>query len=455
MSRLAATSATGTRLPATRELQRRFHISALTAQRVLATLASRNLVRIRPGRGTFSVGPQPSSSADFGWQTITLGSRADLSADLERLLAPTPPATFGLASTYLEERLTPRGLLAAAGARAARREHGWRRSPIEGVEELRGYFAGEAGAAYRAEHVLVTPGGQAALATICRCLARPEAGIIVESPTYLGALCAARAAGLRLVPVPTDADGVLPDALRDALDRTNARLVYLQPRHANPTGSVLAADRRAAVLDAVRRAGAFLIEDDWVRDLDLDGPTPPPLAQQDEDGHVIYLRSLTKPVAAGLRVAALVARGPALARLRRGRVSDDLFVSPLLQHTALDVLSAPGWPRHLAGLRRELRTRRDVLIAALRQHVPQARLERTPSGGCQLWLTLPDGVDDERLAADALRRDLAVSPGRAYFAGEPTGGRVRLSYAAADSEALRAAAALLAEAIAEQTAART
>lgn len=83
----------------------------------------------------------------------------------------------------------------------------------------------------------------------------------------------------------------------------------------------------------------------------------------DEDGHVIYVRSLTKPVAAGLRVAALVARGPALTRLCRGRVTDDLFVAPALQHTALDVLTAPGWPRHLAGLRRALRLRRDTLTA--------------------------------------------------------------------------------------------
>ena len=92
---------------------------------------------------------------------------------------------------------------------------------------------------------------------------------------------------------------MLPDALADALARTGARLVYLQPRYANPTGSVLAPDAPRAGARGGRRAGAFLVEDDWMRDFDLGPPSPPPLASMDDDGHVIYLRSLSKPVAAG------------------------------------------------------------------------------------------------------------------------------------------------------------
>ena len=152
-----------------------------------------------------------------------------------------------------------------------------------------------------------------------------------------------------------------------------ARLVYLQPRYANPTGAVLAPDRRAAVLEAVSRHGAFVLEDDWMRDFDLGPPSPPPLASMDDDGHVIYLRSLSKPVAPGMRVAGLAARGPVLARLRRGRISDDLFVAPVLQQVALEVLTAPGWVRHLGGIRRALRERRDALAAAIGAHAAGVR----------------------------------------------------------------------------------
>jgi DNA-binding transcriptional MocR family regulator len=205
------------------------------------------------------------------------------------------------------------------------------------------------------------------------------------------------------------------------------------------------------VLAAVARSGAFLLEDDWMRDLDLGQPSPPPLASQDDDGHVIYLRSLTKPVAAGLRVAGLAARGPVLARLRRGRISDDLFVAPVLQQIALDVLTAPGC--HLGGVRRVLRERRDALAAALGRLPAGCELAARPAGGVHLWLRLPDGLSDADVAQDAATRGLAINSGRASFAGEPPGPYVRLSYAAEQAPDLVRGAGILADVIADLIAA--
>ena len=437
------------RLPSYRELQHRYRLSPATVQRMLADLGRRGLVVTRPGSVTFTPAarPGPAPVADVSWQTLALGSRPGLGPDLERLIEPPPPDALPLASGFLDESLQPLGLLAAAASRAARRPQGWSRLPSQGLPELRSYLAAETGAAMTAQNVLITPGGQAALSAVFRHLCAPGDPVIVESPTYLGALAAARAAGLVLVPVPGDADGVLPDALADALARTGARLVYLQPRYSNPTASVLAPDRRAAVLDAVARRGGFLVEDDWVRDLDLGSPSPQPLAAADDDGHVIYLRSLTKPVAAGLRVAGLAARGPVLARLRRGRISDDLFVAPVLQQVALDVLTAAGWSRHLAGVRRVLRERRDALVAAVRE-LPGCDLAVVPRGGLHLWLRLPDRCPDADVAEACAARHLAVSPGRAFFAGEPPAPYLRLSYAATQQPGLVHAAEILAEVIA-------
>ena len=185
------------------------------------------------------------------------------------------------------------------------------------------------------------------------------------------------------------------------------------------------------MLAAAARAGAFLLEDDWMRDFDLGAPSPPPLVSQDDDGHVIYLRSVSKPVAAGLRVAGLAARGPVLARLRRGRVSDDLFVAPILQQIALDVLTAPGWPRHLAAVRRVLRERRDALVLAIRERLPDCRLDLIPAGGVHLWLRLPDGCSDEEVAQAARGPRRAPSPraGPASPASRPAP-YLRLSFAA-------------------------
>ncbi len=348
-------------------------------QRLLADLARRGLVETRPGSGTYTAPRRVvSAPADVSWQTLALGSRAGLGADLEQLIEPVPVGAISMASGFLDKGLQPLGLLAAAASRAARRPQAWNRLPAQGLTELRVHIAAETGAALGPENVIITPGGQAALSAAFRHLCAPGDPVIMDSPTYVGAIAAARAAGLTMVPVPGDGDGMPPDGLTDALARTGARMVYLQPRHSNPTGAVLSRDRRDEILALVARHGAFLIEDDWMRDFDLGPPSPPPLASLDDNGHVIYLRSLSKPVAPGLRVAGLAARGPALVRLRRGRISDDLFVAPVLQQVALDVLTAAGWSRHLGGVRRVLRQRRDALVSAIGESLPQCELPVVP-----------------------------------------------------------------------------
>ena len=433
------------KLPSYRELQQRYRLSPATVQRMLADLARRGLLVTKPGSGTFTAARRPARPpADVSWQAPALGSRAGLGPDLERLVDPLPPDSIGLASGFPDARLQPLGLLAAAASRAARRPQAWTRLPPQGLPELRSYLAAEAGEGLTAANVLIASGGQSSLSAVCRHLCAPGDPLIVESPTYVGALAAARAAGLVLVPVPGDAHGVFPDALADAFARTGARLAYLQPRYANPAGSVLATDRREPVLTAAARAGAFLLEDDWMRDFDLGLPSPPPLISHDDDGHVIYLRSVSKPIAAGLRVSGLIARGPILARLRRGRISDDLFVAPILQQIALDVLTAPGWPRHLAGVRRRLRERRDAVVAAIRELLPTCRLDLVPAGGVHLWLRLPDGCNDADVADAAAARGVAVNPGRSSFPSEPPGSFLRLSYAGEEPPALREGVRILA-----------
>jgi DNA-binding transcriptional MocR family regulator len=336
-----------------------------------------------------------------------------------------------LSSGFLEPALQPLGLLAAAGSRAARRPGAWGRVPLEGLEPLRAHFARALGAGHGAHEVLICPGGQAGLAAAFQGLAPRGAPVAMEDPTYLGAIVAARAAGLEPVPVPTDADGLRPDLLDAVLRRTGARLVYTQPTFANPTGATLAPDRRAAVLDLAERHGAFVVEDDWARDLPLDGAAPAPLAAHDPHGHVVHVRSMTKSAAPGLRIGAVVARGAAAARLKAVRLPQDLYVSGPLQETALELLAGPGFARHLRGTRRALRERRDALHAAAVERLPLPAPPPRPRGGLHLWLRLPDGVDDLRLAAEAARAGLVLSPGRPYFSADAPGPHLRLSFGGA------------------------
>jgi DNA-binding transcriptional MocR family regulator len=429
---LATGSAPGARLPTVRELTARHRASPITVSRAIRALAAEGLLDSQPGRGTYVAAPTGRPDRpDLSWQSIALGPRPPGEETMQALLALPRPGAIPLSSGYLDADLQPAAALGAALARAARQPASWQRGPVEGREDLRAWFARSAGGTMRADDVVICPGGQSALSTAFRALAAPGDTVLVESPTYVGALAAARAAGLRVVPVPADGDGVRPDLLAAALHRTGARLFYCQPLFANPHGATLAPARRPAVLAEIRAAGAFLLEDDYARDLAIDADPPPPLVTDDPDGHVVYLRSLTKSAAPGLRVAAIAARGPAGARLRAARVLDDFFVAGPLQQAALDFVTSPAWPRHLRTLRIELRARRDALLDAIRRHLPTFPPPPVPRGGLHAWLQLPDGTDDVAATTAAAAHHVVVFPGRPWHAAEPDAPHLRLTFAAA------------------------
>ncbi|RAJ60665.1 DNA-binding transcriptional MocR family regulator [Streptomyces sp. Amel2xB2] len=440
----------GEKLPSSRALVERHRVSPVTVSRALAQLAVEGLVVTRPGAGVFRAdrrGAAPEQG-DTSWQEVALSAEAaadqvqrsvDASGVLATLSVP-PPGVIEMSGGYLPSHLRPEKALSAALARAGRRPGAWERPPLEGVEELRGWFAREIGGPggdVTAADVLVTAGGQSAITTALRALAPPGAAVLVESPTYPGLIAAARASGLRPVPVPVDTDGVRPGLLEGAFRASGARVFLCQPLFQNPTGAVLAAERRAAVLEAARQAGAFVVEDDFARLLAHEdaGPLPPTLRAHDPDGRVVHLCSLTKAASPSLRVGALAARGPVLERLRAVQTVDSFFVPRPLQEAALELVGSPAWPRHLRTVAAKLRERREAALTALAREVPALRVTYAPRGAYHLWLRLPDGTDESALAGAALRAGVSVAPGRAYFAAEPAARHLRLSFAPASGDA--------------------
>jgi DNA-binding transcriptional MocR family regulator len=450
LRRRAERAKPGTRLPSVRDLSTEHRASPVTVQRALARVAAEGVVVAYPGRGTF-VAEQASQSrepADYGWQSIALGGRGVDAGGLDRVLAIPDEGVISLAGGFPEPSLLPAGLVAAAGARAARKPSSWTRLPLAGLEDLRAWFAREVGADVTTADVLVTSGGQSALSIVFRALGRPGDPVLVESPTYVGALAAARAAGLEPVPVGVDPEGIRIDYLEATLRRTRARVMVVQPTCANPHGAVLSPERRESIHQLAQRFKAFIVEDEYARDLVYDQPPPPPLVSGDRDGHVVYVRSLTKSTAPGLRVAGLIARGPARERLQSAWIVNDFFVSGLLQQTALEVVTSPAWQRHLRLLRRELASRRDALIAGLARHLPEWRPFCTPRGGLALWVELPpETPDDESLVRLARAAGVGLVPGTLWFAAEAPGRFIRLSYAGAGAPELGEAARRLAQAL--------
>ena len=178
----------------------------------------------------------------------------------------------------------------------------------------------------------------------------------------------------------------------------------------------------------VRANGAFLVEDDWAHDFGIT-TTPVPVAAHDDSGHVVYLRSLTKSVSPAIRVAAVIARGPARERILADRAAESMYVSGLLQAAALDVVTQPGWQTHLRGLRHQLRARRDLLVASLREHAPQAHLEPRAQGRAEP-LGAPARRDRPRAARSATAKPpgVIIAAGNEWFPAEPAGPFIRLNY---------------------------
>ena len=435
----------GDKLPTVRDWVDKYGVSASTVNKVLKQLSQEGRISARPGSGTFVTPNNPGTSHDdLSWQEVVLGGLPKPGEGLRELMVPPPLGTLPLGKAYFDPSLQATDLVNSAAKRVARRPAVWGWAAAEGLESLRSWFAQELGVV-RSHDVQIVPGGQAGLATVLRALAAPGSPIAVESPTYPGALGIMRAAGLQPVAVPTDAQGVRPDYLATAFERSKARLFYTQPTYSNPTGAVLSEERRKEVLRVAEKAGAFVIENDYARGLHLEGTPPPPLVTLDS-GRVVYLRTLSKTTVSGLRIAAIVARGQAGAAIRALRPLEDHFVSGFLQEVALDVLTNPAWKRHLSRVRAELRTRRDAALAELEAQLPEARLHLIPQGGFFLWLRFPDGINDGELASRALLSGVRVFPGRLFFPHEPLGSFTRIGYAAAEPEVLQLGIKKLAQA---------
>ncbi|KNX38660.1 aminotransferase-like domain-containing protein [Luteipulveratus halotolerans] len=449
-----ADAAPGSQLPSTRALVSHHGASPVTVQKAIRELTALGLVESRPGVGTFVRAVRTARPADYGWQSAALGTPRHPGAVASAMRSASHD-TIPLHSGYPDRELLPERLVRAALTRAARSDAALTRPPVAGLPELQSWFARELGSAAPAgvnpphpSDVVVVPGSQSALGSIFGALAGTDRPVLMESPTYWGAILAARRAGLDVVPVPSGPAGPESDQLARAFAETGARVFYAQPTYANPTGAQWTPDRADEVLQVVRDAGAFLIEDDWAHEFGIT-TTARPLAAYDDAGHVVHLRSLTKSVSPAIRVAAVIARGPARERLLGDQVSTSMYVSGLLQAAALDVVSQPAWRTHLRGLRTQLRDCRDLLHRCLAEHAPRLHVEHLPPGGLNLWARLPDGTDLDAVVQRCERGGVLVAGGHEWFPAEPAGSYLRLNYSGPDPASFADAARVIGAAVDE------
>lgn len=279
------------------------------------------------------------------------------------------------------------------------------------------------------EDLLITGGSQQGLSLLASALLEPGDTVLVEDPTYLAALQCFGLAGARIIPVPSDADGILPDALDALVATERPKLLYLVPNFQNPTGRTLPLARRQAVAEVAAQRGLWVVEDDPYGELRFSGePVQWVAGCAGAEDRTVLLSSFSKVMAPGLRLGWL--RGPAA--LRRACViakqAADLHTSTVDQAAAARYLADSDLDAHLATVRKAYRERRDALLAGLAEALPAGSSWNRPDGGMFLWARLPSGHDATTLLQQAIAHKVAYVPGAPFFAGSPDPTTMRLSF---------------------------
>jgi len=293
-------------------------------------------------------------------------------------------------------------------------------------------------------NVLVTTGSQQGLELIGKLFINPGDRVLTEAPTYLGALQAFSAYQPEYLTVEIDEDGLRLDQLEGEL-RAGPKFLYVLPNFQNPGGVTLALPRRHRLIELANHYGTPIVEDDPYGQLRYEGEHLPPLVRLDAEyhkgegggeftGNVLYLSSLSKTLAPGLRLGWIVAPEEVIHRLVQMKQGADLHTSTFCQIVAYEVAKDGFLDRHIRDVRAVYGARRDAMLSALARHCPEGVTWTRPKGGLFLWVTLPPGLDSAKLFEVALAEKVAFVPGAPFF---PKGGgqrtlRLNFSYCAPD-----------------------
>jgi 2-aminoadipate transaminase len=312
----------------------------------------------------------------------------------------------------------------------------------EGFEPLREMLAqnmARYGIRSNMENVLITSGSQQALDLIGKLLINRGDRVLVEAPTYLGALQAFAVYGAQYAPVPIDQDGLRTELLESAL-RAGPKFMYVLPNFQNPAGVTLSEGRRHELILLADKFGVPIIEDDPYGQLRFEGEHLPPLVVVDREnlrrdngysiGNVIYLSTFSKTLAPGIRLAWIVAPPDVIRKLVLLKQGADLHTSSFIQYVAYEIARDGFLDAHVKHIRKIYRERRDAMLDAMQQYFPPEVAWTRPEGGLFLWVTLPDGVVAQELFKAAIEQKVAFVPGDVFYSnGDPQGSRhMRLNF---------------------------
>ena len=426
---LSGSLAADTRLPASRQLAQELGVNRITVENAYAELESEGLVFSKLGSGTYvlspdSVMPLIKNNSDAPWplwqqsllaQDKTRSKSTDTARDAVR-----HPQLISFASGIGDSNLFPAEDIRKALQSVMRRdgiaaldygEHNGYRALRESIAHI----LASQGIQSQPENILITAGSQQALSLISQLLLNPGDVILVESPTYSGALDLFRALGFTIVGIPVDSQGMQVESLEKLLQLHHPKLIYTIPNFHNPTGTCLTGPRRRQLLILADRYNIPIIEDDFVGDLRYEGHTQPALKALDPRGCVIYISTFSKMLMPGLRVGFILAEGPVYDSLSNFKRVNDLATSALVQRALEAYVTVGRYQSHLRRSCQVFRKRRDVMVSAIQRYLPAKVRFDLPQGGLFIWLQLPQELEAEELLSLAWEEGVDFAPGNSFF----------------------------------------
>jgi len=424
----SGTLAPETRLPATRELAASLGLSRITVTNAYAELEAEGLIYSQRGSGTFVAPPLPALPEAYGeqpsntdwplWQQQLLSHPwRSAHGELDRLKESiSRPDTIrfcsgmGARDTFPvdEFRRTLQAVLRRNGSRCLGYGDRCGHPPLRTTVA---HILTSQGIPTQPDQVLITSGSQQALSLVARLLLRPGDVVLVESPTYTGAIDLFRSLDVRLLGVPVDEEGMQVEQVEDCLRSSHPRLIYTVPTFHNPTGTCMNGHRRRQLILLADRYDVPILEDDFAGDLRYEGCAQPALKALAPAGRVIYAHTFSKILMPGLRVGFLTAEGPVYERLVACKRVSDLVTSSLTQQAIEAYITVGRYQAHLRRACHTYRGRRDAMLAALERHMPDGTRWQPPRGGLFVWLQLPEGLTANQLYLLAAEEGVTFAPG--------------------------------------------
>ena len=320
--------------------------------------------------------------------------------------------------------------------------------PTDGYLPLRQWIADSLstnGAKIIPEQVLMTSGSQQALDLLGKVLIDEGSRVLVETPSYLGALQAFSVYRPEFKSVDTDEHGLVPSSLDPVA--AGARLLYALPNFQNPTGRTLSVERRLELVETCARLGLPLIEDDPYGALSYKGDPLPKMVAMNPEG-VIYMGSFSKVLTPGIRLGYVVAPLPLVRRLELAKQAADLHTSQLTQMVVHEVIKDGFLEQHIPKIRTLYGNQCQVMLDAMAQYFPAGVEWTKPEGGMFIWVTLPKHIDAMKLLDEAIAQKVAFVPGSPFYANEPETNTLRLSFVTVPPERIRTGIEILGKLIA-------